>query len=77
MDDVKSTKHRHSHDVDDRKHKTKKRHRHDDEGGRHKHKKAKERPSKTGDGTKESDGEDMWVEKNIDMDGERVRVTTV
>jgi hypothetical protein len=56
--------------------KSKKRHKHrDDDGERHGHK----RKRKDGDKLHVVDddlNEDMWVEKNIDMDGERVRLAS-
>lgn len=52
-------------DKDERK-KSKKRHRHDDDSGkRHKRKKEKVEIMDA------EDDEELWVEKNIDMDGER------
>lgn len=62
-----------SHEKDpDRK--SKKKRKHDDDGGKkHKHKKVKEASSsKLTVVDDDPDDEDMWVEKNIDMDGERV-----
>lgn len=54
--------------------KSKKRRKHDDEGRKHKH-----RRKGSGSGLRVVDDDvnddDMWVEKNIDMDGERVSFT--
>lgn len=72
-DDTKRSKHKHSHDHDTERH-SKRRHKHDDDSRRHK----KKRKHGEDKGTKILDegpgDEDMWVEKNIDMDGERVRL---
>jgi hypothetical protein len=57
----------------DRKHKSKKRDRHGDADDRRKHKKRKEKEAVVRVVDDDLDGEDMWVEKNIDMDGEKVR----
>ncbi|EIM85864.1 uncharacterized protein STEHIDRAFT_147469 [Stereum hirsutum FP-91666 SS1] len=64
-----SSKHKHDHDR-----KGKKRHRGDD-GPSEKHKKRKEDKLKVVDD--DPDDEDMWVEKNIDMDGERPLATDI
>ncbi|KAK0244204.1 CwfJ C-terminus 1-domain-containing protein-like protein [Armillaria nabsnona] len=75
-DDTKRSKHKHSHDHDTERH-SKRRHKHDDDSRRHK-KKRKHGEEK---GTKILDegpgDEDMWVEKNIDMDGERPLATDI
>lgn len=73
-EDSKKSKHKHSRDTDGER-TSKKRHKHDEDGSR-KHKKKRKHEDK---GTRivddDPDEEDMWVEKNIDMDGERVRVS--
>lgn len=65
------SKHKRSRDKGDREHK-KKRHRSDKDTSKHK--------SKTEHKTRivddDVDDEDMWMEKNIDMDGEKVRGRT-
>ena len=62
-----------SHDLKDkhkeRKHKSKKREHHGESDDRRKHKKRKEKVVRVVDD--DLDGEDMWVEKNIDRDGEK------
>ncbi|KAI1789572.1 CwfJ C-terminus 1-domain-containing protein-like protein [Ganoderma leucocontextum] len=65
----RSSKHKHRHDKDDREHKSKRKHKSDKESsGRKRSRK------ETGDHLHVLDDdvndEDMWVEKNIDMDGE-------
>ncbi|KAF9049559.1 hypothetical protein BDZ89DRAFT_1242473 [Hymenopellis radicata] len=76
-DHSKRSKHKHSHD-DDAERKSKKRHKHDDDGGGSKHSKKRKREDK---GSRivddDPDDEDMWVEKNIDMDGERPLATDI
>jgi len=54
----------------DRKHKSKKRDRHDADDKR-KHKKRKEKDAVVRVVDDDLDGDDMWVEKNIDMDGKK------
>ncbi|KAK0439782.1 CwfJ C-terminus 1-domain-containing protein-like protein [Armillaria borealis] len=75
-DDTKRSKHKHSHDHDTERH-SKRRHKHDDDSRRHK----KKRKHGEDKGTKILDegpgDEDMWVEKNIDMDGERPLATDI
>jgi hypothetical protein len=56
----------------ERKHKSKKRDRHGDADDKRKHKKRKEKEAVIRVVDDDLD-EDMWVEKNIDMDGEKVR----
>jgi hypothetical protein len=68
MGDDKKSKHKHR---DDREHSSKKRHRHRDEEER-KHKK-KRKEEKHLNIVEDDADDDMWVEKNIDMDGEKVR----
>jgi hypothetical protein len=53
----------------DRKHKLKKRDRHDTDDKR-KHKKRKEKDAVVRVVDDDIDGDDMWVEKNVDMDGD-------
>ncbi|TFK40716.1 CwfJ C-terminus 1-domain-containing protein-like protein [Crucibulum laeve] len=73
-----SSKHEHLRDKDEKKHKKRRKHDGDEErsGRRHKHRK-----KDTDSGLKIMDddpnNEDMWVEKNIDMDGERVLATDI
>lgn len=56
----------------ERKHKSKKRDRHGDPDDKRKHKKRKEKEAVIR--VVDDDlNEDMWVEKNIDMDGEKAR----
>jgi len=74
-DDDKQSKpkHRRSHRDDEREHKSKKRHRHGDVGEKRKHKKPRDKSDKGLEIVDDDpNDEDMWVEKNIDMDGERV-----
>ncbi|KAF8895271.1 CwfJ C-terminus 1-domain-containing protein-like protein [Infundibulicybe gibba] len=80
MDDISTSKHSKSHRSreKDPENKGKKRRRHDHDSERkHKHK----RKGDSGHGVKiidnEPNDEDMWVEKNIDMDGERVLATDI
>jgi hypothetical protein len=63
------------HNVKDkeRKHKSKKRERHADADDKRKHKKRKEKEAVVRVVDDDLDGEDMWVEKNIDTVGEKVR----
>ncbi|KAF7299218.1 Complexed with Cdc5 protein cwf19 [Mycena indigotica] len=70
MDDTSSKRKRSKHDSD-KKHK--KRSKHDDEDGERKHKKSK----KVTIVDEDPNEEDMWVEKNIDMDGERLLTTDI
>lgn len=67
-----SSKHKRSHEKDpDRK--SKKRHKHDDEASSsRKHKRKDKERSKLKITNDDPNDDDMWVEKNIDMDGERV-----
>lgn len=64
-----------SHDLKDkdkeRKHKSKKRGHHGESYDRRKHKKRKEKEAVVRVVDDDLDGEDMWVEKNIDKDGEK------
>lgn len=64
-----------SHDLKDkdkeRKHKSKKREHHGESDDRRKHKKRKEKEAVIRVVDDDLDGEDMWVEKNIDEDGEK------
>jgi hypothetical protein len=56
--------------------KSKKRHKHrDDDGERHGHKRKRKDEDKL-HVVDDDLNEDMWVEKNIDMDGERVRLAS-
>lgn len=80
--DGEKDKHR-SHDRDrdrdsDRKHKKRRKHEDDYEGSKRKHKHRKRNKGDKGEKLSIVDDDvnddDMWVEKNIDMDGERVRV---
>jgi hypothetical protein len=66
-----SSKHKRSHEKDpDRK--SKKRHKHDDETSSRKHRRKDKEHSKLKITDDDPNDDDMWVEKNIDMDGERV-----
>jgi hypothetical protein len=56
----------------ERKHKSKKREHHGESDDRRKHKKRKEKEAVVRVVDDDLDGEDMWVEKNIDRDGEKV-----
>lgn len=67
-----SSKHKRSHDKDPER-KNKKRHKHDDEGRSKKRKRSDKDHGKLHITDDDPDEDDMWVEKNIDMDGERVR----
>jgi len=60
-------------DDKERKHKSKKRERHADADDKRKHKKRKEKEAVVRVVDDDLDGEDMWVEKNIDTVGEKVR----
>ncbi|KAK0504029.1 CwfJ C-terminus 1-domain-containing protein-like protein [Armillaria luteobubalina] len=74
-DDNKRSKHKHSHGHDTERH-SKKRHKHDD--SRRQKKKRKHGEDKVTNILDEDPGdEDMWVEKNIDMDGERPLATDI
>ncbi|KAG6841263.1 hypothetical protein C0991_000403 [Blastosporella zonata] len=61
----------------DSENKSKKRRKHDDEGRKHKHRKK----DKSGDHVHivddDPNDDDMWVEKNIDMEGEKVLATDI
>ncbi|KAF9257518.1 hypothetical protein L218DRAFT_965294 [Marasmius fiardii PR-910] len=74
----KRSKHRKSHDKDKSERSSKKRHKHDES---HRHsKKLKSKQEELGGNLQIVDDdpdEDMWVEKNIDMDGERVLATDI
>jgi hypothetical protein len=61
----------------ERKHKSKKRERHGDANDKRKHKKRKEKEAVVRVVDDDLDGEDMWVEKNIDTVGEKVRKALV
>jgi hypothetical protein len=63
-----------SHDLKDkRKHKSKKRDHHAESDDRRKHKKRKDNEAVVRVVDDDLDGQDMWVEKNIDIDGEKAR----
>ncbi|KAL1950615.1 hypothetical protein VTO73DRAFT_5739 [Trametes versicolor] len=70
-DTKRASKHKHRHDSDDREHKSKRRHR--DKAD----KESSRKRSRKDDGSHlhivddDANDEDMWVEKNIDMDGEK------
>ena len=70
-DKPSKSKHRSHKDKGDKEHKSKKRHRHERDEDGHKSKKRKSKVEVVDDDPEE----DMWVEKNIDMDGEYVRAT--
>ncbi|TRM64016.1 CwfJ C-terminus 1-domain-containing protein-like protein [Schizophyllum amplum] len=72
MPDEQSTSKRRHREKDDDK-KSKKRHKHhdDDKGGKHKHKRKRTDDGKSHIRDEDMD-EDVWVEKNIDMEGEQV-----
>ena len=74
-DDKTRSKHRHSRENDgDSEKKSRKRHKHEEDGDR-KHKKKRKHEDKGSRIVDDDPDEDLWVEKNIDMDGERVRCT--
>ncbi|KAF5362872.1 hypothetical protein D9758_007112 [Tetrapyrgos nigripes] len=81
MDELSSkkrSKHKRSDDKE-RDHSSKKRHKHDrDDSSRKKH---KHKQNKSSSGVKivddDPDDDDMWVEKNIDMEGERILATDI
>ncbi|KAG6897766.1 hypothetical protein C0992_011435 [Termitomyces sp. T32_za158] len=54
--------------------KSKKRRKHDDHGGKHKHRKKDKSDHNIHIVDDDPDDDDMWVEKNIDMDGEKASV---
>lgn len=60
----------------ERKHKSKKREHHGESDDRRKHKKRKDKEAVVRVVDDDLEGEDMWVEKNIDMDGEEVSKST-
>lgn len=66
-----SSKQDKSHDKDQER-KSKKRRKHDDEGGKKYKHRRKGSDSKLQIVDDDPNDDDMWVEKNIDMDGERV-----
>lgn len=73
------SKHKRSHDTtDDHEHRNKKRHK-DREDGSSSNKRKKEKRSKEEARIVDEDmnGEDMWVEKNIDLEGEIVSCSRV
>lgn len=70
-DDTKS-KHRSRHDRDDREHKSKRRHKSDKEGSSRKRSR-KDDAEHLHIVDDDVNDDDMWVEKNIDMEGEVVR----
>lgn len=73
----KASKHKRSHEKDPER-KSKKRHKHGDEGGSSSKKRSKrDRSDKLHITDDDPNDEDMWVEKNIDMDGERVSILIV
>lgn len=71
-EEKRSSKHKHSRDKLDHEHKSKRKHRSDkDESSK------RRRHSKDEDNVRIADDDpddDMWVEKNIDMDGENVSI---
>ena len=75
-DKKRSSKHKRSHESGERdRHKSKKHHKshHDkEERSKHKEKKDRDAPRIVDD---DAADEDMWVEKNIDMDGDKVSRT--
>jgi hypothetical protein len=62
-----------SHKVKDKERKHKKREHHGDADDKRKHKRRKEKEAVVRVVDDDLDGEDMWVEKNIDIAGEKVR----
>ncbi|KAI0057848.1 hypothetical protein BV25DRAFT_1841423 [Artomyces pyxidatus] len=78
MDEPKRSKHKkhHSHKDDDPDHSSKKRHRHADADEKRKHKKRKDK-SEVKVLDDDPNDEDAWVEKNIDMDGEKPLATDI
>lgn len=77
MPDEQSTSKRRHREKDDDK-KSKKRHKHhdDDKGGKHKHKRKRTDDGKSHIRDEDMD-EDVWVEKNIDMEGEQPLATDI
>ncbi|KII90551.1 hypothetical protein PLICRDRAFT_52280 [Plicaturopsis crispa FD-325 SS-3] len=68
------SKHKRAHDKDPER-KSKKRHKHDDGEGSSSRK--RKRKDTVGVLNEDMDGDDMWVEKNIDMDGQRPLATDI
>jgi hypothetical protein len=60
----------------ERKHRSKKREHHGESDDSRKHKKRKDKEALVRVVDDDLEGQDMWVEKNIDMDGEEVRKST-
>lgn len=76
-DDHKRSKHKHRKERDDEgEKKSKKRTKHEDDTERKHRKKRKHETKDSGSRVVDDDvdDEDMWVEKNIDMEGEKVRI---
>ena len=75
-DEYTSTKRRHREKGDEEK-KSKKRHKHHDDDKERKHKSKRKRTDEGKSHIRDDDmDEDVWVEKNIDMEGEQVRSTS-
>lgn len=74
-DDFKRpSKHKHRHrDKDEREYKSKRKHKHDKESGSSRKRSRKDDGDKLHIVDDDTNDEDMWVEKNIDMEGEVVR----
>ena len=70
-DEKKHRSSKHKRHGEDKEHKSKKRHRHDRD-----EKPKKKRHDKHVEVIDEDPDEEMWIEKNIDMEGERVRGST-
>ena len=71
-DSKRSSKHKHRHDKDDREHKSKRKHKSGKEGSSRKRSR-KDTADHLHVVDDDVNDEDMWVEKNIDMEGEVVR----
>ncbi|KAH9942920.1 CwfJ C-terminus 1-domain-containing protein-like protein [Amylocystis lapponica] len=70
-----SSRHKHSRDKTGSEHKSKRKHKSDKDGSRKRHRKAEDEHMHIVDD--DANDDDMWVEKNIDMDGERPLATTI
>ena len=72
-DSKRSSRHKHRHDKDNREHKSKRKHKSDKESSSRKRSR-KDTEDHLHVVDDDVNDEDMWVEKNIDMDGEVVRM---
>ena len=71
-DSKRSSKHKHRRDKDDREHKSKRKHK-SEEGGSSRKRSRQDDREHLHIVDEDVNDEDMWVEKNIDMEGEVVR----